>query len=471
MKTIDGADYMKKIIVILVVSCLLTVGISASVESTEPIFTKDVVCTGSPGEANWTYMFYWMGDQDKRVEGEMLHEMNLMELSGSTSDVNIVVQADDLTIWGGPDTSGSTRRYLIQHNESIDELANYTLNENVWYLEEKNMADPNTLRDFITWINSSFPAEKYVLQFAGHGYGWRQVCWDVTSGSFTNPEAVMSVPDLENVLSSVCPHLEILVFFGCHMGQIEVFYEMKDCADITIGAETAAAFSPPMIEIPLKNLTSNPNIKSVELAQLIVDNYDPQKHGFPDHEAPMFGMQSKDMDNIANAIDDLSEAIIISHQNDRRESRKLLYKAFRHSEMPCPNIFPPPFAEKFHDSFSHELYEFAEKLCELTENQVMKSLIYNTAKKLLSIIDNSSILTRSENPKENFHGTAICSPPHSIIDMIYYYTYTLPFLSLKTNHLYSSTAFAQDTQWDDVVDIMYPLRRVILNIYNRIING
>ena len=97
----------------------------------------------------------------------------------------------------------------------------------------------------------------------------------------------------------------------------------------------------------------------------------------------------------------------------------------------------------------------------------MKSLIYNTAKKLLAVIDNSSILTRSKNQKENFHGTAICSPSHSIIDMIIYYTITLPFLSLKTNHLYSSTAFAQDTQWDDVLDIMYPLRRIILNIYNR----
>jgi hypothetical protein len=145
----------------------------------------------------------------------MLQVLNIMELSGSTSEVNIVVQADDYTIWGGNNgTFGGTRRYLIQHDENIDELADYTLNKNVWYLEEQNMGDPQTLVDFVNWATDKYPAEHYFLMLFSHGGGWIGMCQDETSGKIWNPDTIISISELKSALLSFLDRVSVPIGGG-----------------------------------------------------------------------------------------------------------------------------------------------------------------------------------------------------------------------------------------------------------------
>jgi len=441
---------MKKIIGILTVLCLLTVSILVAGESVGSTPTKNIMCTEMGDVTSWTYMVYWVGDmtvnspEGKKLPGDvgMLRVLNTMELSGSTSEVNIIVQADDYNIWGGDQGAfGGTRRYYIKHDENIDELANYTLNEDVWYLEEQNMGDPQTLTNFVTWATSNFPAEHYVLILFSHGAGWIGMCQDETSGKFTNPDTIISVPEMKSALSS-CIHPDILFLYGCQMGQIEVFYELKDCADIILAGESTMGPALPAIDVSLKELTANPQMSSTELAQLFVDNYNHSL--FTD--CPLFGVQSKDIDNITHAVDNLAEAIIEQYHSAPLRTRLMLVFAFRDSTMEMPGKFIKS------DQHAHELYRFAEKLCDLSKNKMPK--IYNATLEVLSVIDNSSIIRPSENPNEDYHGIAIFSPssPCRVV-ALFNYLITVVLMTKKTN--YKTIDFAQETKWDEFLDLYY----------------
>jgi hypothetical protein len=37
---------------------------------------------------------------------------------------------------------------------------------------ERNMGDPQTLVDFVTWSKANYPADHYALYFWGHGWSW-----------------------------------------------------------------------------------------------------------------------------------------------------------------------------------------------------------------------------------------------------------------------------------------------------------
>jgi len=438
---------MKKIIGILTVLCLLTVSILVAGESVGSTLTKNIMCTEIGDEASWTYMVYWVGDMtanlgngSKNVPGDvgMLRVMNRMELSGSTSEVNIVLQADDYAIWGGDQgTFGGTRRYHIQHDENINELANYTLNEDVWYLEEQNMGNPQTLVDFVTWATSNYPAEHYLLMLFSHGGGWIGMCQDDSAGNFWNSDAIISITEMESALSS-CIHPDVLFLYGCHMGQIEVFYELKECADIILAGESTMGRSLSMIKIPLEELTSNPQLAPSELAQLFVDNYK-----FNDGESsifgwsPLFGVQSSDMGSITGAVDNFAEAIIEQYHSTPLRVRLMLYFAFKHSTMVLQSE-NKMFRQT--DPLAHELYEFVEKIRDLTKNKMPD--VYNAALEILSVIDNSSIIRPSENPNDDFHGMSIFSPPYRIV-------YRL------TKNMYKSTDFAKDIKWDEFLNLYY----------------
>ncbi len=425
---------------------------------------KDMKSVKTETVANWTYMAYWVGDltintpEGWNLPGDIgiLHIMNRMELSGSTSEVNIVIQADDYNIWGGDQNAfGGTRRYHIQHDDNINELANYTLNETVWYLEEQNMGDPQTLIDFVNWTILNYPAEHYVLILFSHGAGWIGMCQDESSSKIWGPDSYINISELKSVLSSnIRP--DILFTWGCHMGQLEVFYELKECAHIILAGESTMIGSPNMIEVTLKELTSNPEITPIELAQLFVDTYNVEgdstylltlkidnddKGGLPIFgKCPLFGIQSSDTDTITAAVNNFAEAIITQYHSNPLRIRLMLDLAFKSSTMVLQLN-----KVRQTDFLAHELYVFSEKISVLAKNRMLD--IYTAARYVLSAIDNSSLIKPSENQNENFHGISIYSPTQRII-------YRLTQYGLYTIN-YTFADFAKDTKWDELLDLYY----------------
>lgn len=116
--------------------------------------------------AKWTFMVYMIGDNN--IELSAINDFLEMAAVGSNNDVRIVVQFDRSS---AHDTSygdwTTTKRFYITSGMTPT-AANALMD-----LGEVNMADPNSLRAFINWSTSSYPADRYALVLWAHGNGWR----------------------------------------------------------------------------------------------------------------------------------------------------------------------------------------------------------------------------------------------------------------------------------------------------------
>jgi len=119
----------------------------------------------------WTYLVYLDGDNN--LEGAAIDDFMEMSAVGSTSAVNIVVQFDRIP---GYDSSygdwTDCKRFRVTYG--MTPMAENALID----LGECNMGDPNTLRDFVDWTMTEYPAENYALILWNHGSGWKlSVLW------------------------------------------------------------------------------------------------------------------------------------------------------------------------------------------------------------------------------------------------------------------------------------------------------
>ncbi|MEI6451999.1 MAG: clostripain-related cysteine peptidase [Actinomycetes bacterium] len=128
----------------------------------------------------WTVMVYIDGDNN--LEGYVVKDIET-ELSalGSNANVNVVCIADR---GPGYDTSRgdwqTTKVYFCTQGMLADAASAVA----DW--GERDMGDPRTLKDFVTWAKSSYPATNYLLAFWDHGYMWMPNAYnfkDDTSGS------------------------------------------------------------------------------------------------------------------------------------------------------------------------------------------------------------------------------------------------------------------------------------------------
>jgi hypothetical protein len=184
----------------------------------------------------WTYMVYLDGDNN--LEGAAIDDFMEMSSVGSTSNVNIVVQFDRIP---GYDSSygdwTDCKRFYVW--PGMTPTAANAISD----LGECNMGDPNTLRDFVTWAMTEYPADNYALILWNHGSGWKKwkwndpdpdigrgVCWDETSGG-----DYLTLRETDQALTG--KYVDLLGYDACLMHMMAVVYQVMDNAGVSVGSE------------------------------------------------------------------------------------------------------------------------------------------------------------------------------------------------------------------------------------------
>jgi hypothetical protein len=184
-------------------------------------------------EADWTVLIYMNGDNDLGYfAGQARRELE--QVVGSLNNTNV------LMLWDGMDTiTGDTWRYEIQPN------GQYQDNVNRWYMGELNLGDKDTLKNFIEWGVSTYPANHYYLVIADHGQGVRGLSWDfnayqgenhIGNKNFSNSD-MLTPMELNEVFQEAAYHginFDILHYDTCLMGMLEHAWQVKDFADYLI---------------------------------------------------------------------------------------------------------------------------------------------------------------------------------------------------------------------------------------------
>lgn len=185
------------------------------------------------GRAAWTVLGYYAGDCD--VHDNMMDEILSLQKTGSSPEMNIVVQidrgeTDSLERYGGH--PGASRYYLQKSDES--KLSSPRLAD----LGEVNSAHPVVLKDFLSWGMKNFPAKNYLIVASGHGTGVTGLLTD------DNYQDITTLPELNSAISvaekeaGVSPNRVLISLESCLMGQTETAYQLKDSGAYLLASQS-----------------------------------------------------------------------------------------------------------------------------------------------------------------------------------------------------------------------------------------
>ncbi len=206
-------------------------------------------------QAKWTLMVYISGDNN--LEDYVVKDIELeLGALGSNADVQVVALADR---GPGYDTSygdwQTTKLFRVTQGmtaASENAIADWG---------ERNMGDPQTLIEFVTWSKANYPAAHYALYFWGHGWNWHPgyVMEDVTDADS------LDIEEMKTALPSL-GFIDVVGYDGCNMASIEVAMLWHDHAVAISGSQEYVNWDGIEYDVVISQLRANPAMTADQVA-------------------------------------------------------------------------------------------------------------------------------------------------------------------------------------------------------------
>jgi hypothetical protein len=390
-----------------------------------PVATTPFI-VGNETVADWTFMVYL--DADNTLENASINVFLKMANVSSSSRVNVVVQMDRT---GYDDRYGNwtdCKRFNITKGMTPTP-ENATLD-----LGEVDMGDPDTLKDFVNWTMSNYPANYYFLVLWDHGAGFIGCCLDVTNSS-----DILTLPELSQALGGLPVIMDVVFIDACTMAMPEVAYQIKDCANVLIGPEGDGYEMVDTNAAPyddyLSSLISNSSMSPTEFAKEVVNNYIGWCNSVPVPNATMSATDLTKIMSLTAAIDDFAINL---------KEKETPYHEEISQARSLTQGYEGPFTG--YTGYYIDLYHFAQ----LTYGYVPDAGLQDAANQMMAVLSPGNVIIMTANKADpNSHGLSIFFP-----DSKGKYDY------LKS--IYEKVVFAIDTPWDEF--LRYHLSGYVLMI-------
>ncbi len=279
------------------------------------------------------------------------------------------------------------------------------------------MGDPNTLRDFLNWTITNYPADHFFLVLWDHGAGCMGLCFDETSGNDN-----LTLPRLTQAFTGLPVIVDDVLIDACGMSMAEVAYQITDFANILIGPE-GLGWSPGPYDDYVTSLVDNVSTSPRDFAGEIVIDYIRWSYRAMDiPNATMFATDLNMQANLVTAIDDF--AAILKHDES-------LY----HDEISLARSqslgYTGPFEIAGKQQFGY--YIDLQNFTQLANEHIPDQKLRNAALELTRAVDSAIIAGQNKNDPES-EGLAIFYP-----DTKGKYD--------EFSDQYEKNGFAEDTQW------------------------
>ena len=230
-------------------------------------------------EAEWTVMIYLCGSDLESVHGMASYNlkeiseigdaftyeevMNMvygtdLPVSDMDDKVNVLLETGGCTEWKTKQELGfEISSKVLQRWQYIYGDNNGNAGDSFLLLEEKdlaNMADPETLADFIKWSVNICPAKKYALVLWDHGGG-------SSSGIFLDElfdDDIMYLNELEKAMEMGGTHFETVILDACLMANLETAQALSDHASYMVASEEVTSGYGSAMREWLRELYLNP---------------------------------------------------------------------------------------------------------------------------------------------------------------------------------------------------------------------
>ena len=227
---------------------------------------------------DWTFMLY--DDADFEYAWDPLNNFT-MEVYGGNKVNFIVLQDTEL---------GPAKIWRIDENHTLvllDELG------------EVNMGDYVTLKDFIDYCKSNFPAGRYIMDIYNHGAGWKGACKDDTSNG-----DLLTMDEMQRALSET-GGIDIIMFNApCLMGSLESAYELRNYVDVYIGSEELCGYKLGLAGLICEFIHTHCCFNTYELGEKIIEFVE-NLGGEWAYKRTMVAVQTDKLDQLKNAINKL----------------------------------------------------------------------------------------------------------------------------------------------------------------------
>ena len=424
---------MKKIILTLVAALTMTGTLPVWAEdsfSLEDIHASDISRTGGAipsagitpagfagekaaaiAQKEWTIMVFMNAKND--LEDFALTNMNQLELIGSTSKINIVVEFGRMKGYSAADGDWSgVRRYYVTRDLNPFKVTS-TIVQNLGMV---NMGDWKEVAKFGQWAKAAYPARHYMLIIWNHGGGWTRdnpvadkgISYDAQTGNN------LDTPQLGRTLAQI-GKIDIYASDACLMQMAEVAYEVHDYADYLVGSEETEPGSGYEYHKMLLPLALMPSLSPLNLSKLVVDSYMSSNLIDMKTAATQSVVDAGRMKGLAVLSDNFVSAVMASGD-------KALAKAVRAR------------TQKYFIEDNKDFYHFAKLMAEESRNSGVK----RTAGALMEYIKNTLILHSR---------TALFPVSHSYGIAVY-----LP--DTPASYDYSQLKWARNTKWPDFIKWM-----------------
>lgn len=208
-----------------------------------------------------TVLVYMCGADLESNYGAATADINEMIYGNFGSNVNVVVATGGSSKWQNSVIDADTNSYYHLTPSGLEPLQNVGL---------RDMTDPSTLQDFVTFGANAYPADRMMLIMWDHGGG--------TLGGFGTDEhfptsASMSVTEIRDALTATDVKFDAVGFDACLMATIETAFALEGCADYLIASQRTEPASGWDYERWLGELSRNPSMPTSQLATLIIDDF------------------------------------------------------------------------------------------------------------------------------------------------------------------------------------------------------
>jgi hypothetical protein len=208
--------------------------------------------------AKTTLLVYVVGSDLESDNNFATGNIQEMMQVGSTADVNIILQT------GGAKKDGWL---TVQRKKVLKDQLQFISD-----IGQPDMAEGNTLRDFITWGMAQFPAERYMLVLWDHGGGP-----NAGFGLDENSNRIMSLPTLQtavrNAMGTSGKKFELIGFDACLMASVEVADALAPVANYLVASQEIEPGAGWDWQAFVGRLVANPQISGADLGKVVADSY------------------------------------------------------------------------------------------------------------------------------------------------------------------------------------------------------
>jgi hypothetical protein len=237
---------------------------------------------GGGGTREWTVMVYLAADNSLTIDGIL--DLDEMEDAGIDSRVQVVAQAEfspsvlnqqqcTAACFNRPNFN--TFRYAItQGGGSAKNGPDRGTVSEIGGGSNVDMTDPNTLKDFINWAKTNFPANHYLLVLWNHGGGYTGLIQDET----TSGSGLMSLEELKAGLTGVGP-IDVVDFDMCLMAGYETLAKITGLANFAVFSEEVVPGEGNPYTSIVDGIQANPTQDARTLSGMIVDRFNAAYQG------------------------------------------------------------------------------------------------------------------------------------------------------------------------------------------------